>query len=504
MRAEFVGVAETYIVHRTSDIDEVVYFLTIQSEHAGEIRFETEDGIVLSPLSEGTLNYVPDNHHGSLKAPVILKPVDNRPYKIIENDHVVILETMRNMMLQVRKFSELLLAALLVGAAGTAFAGTPCGNNLEYELSGTTLILTSPDPTIPATIYSQAFQNRTDFTEVIIPDNVTNIYSHAFNNCTGLTEVVLPPSLTEIGNYAFNGCSNLHWVYCRPQTPPTLDPSGDIFVGCADDLVFCIAKLSYRSAEGWRQYDSIKFQFCHLDEYDEGLVTDDKIEQFREGGRANIDIFRTLRKAGCFNTLTFPFNVPDIASSPLGGDNVEVYTFSSATVESGTLVLEIEKVTNNSMTAGVPYLIQWNNTGEVLNHMTFTGITWDSDQTADDAGTGEVTFHGFYGRTHITDAADGEQHLNLFLQGGNQLYWPIEDDATSMLGFRAWFQITPSGLSSAPVYHGMPALLRIKSTATDICHVQQDDVRCTKVLRNGQIIIIRNGMTYTINGQIVK
>jgi len=37
------------------------------------------------------IGYVADAHHGSLKAPVILRPGDNRPYKIIEDNHVVII-----------------------------------------------------------------------------------------------------------------------------------------------------------------------------------------------------------------------------------------------------------------------------------------------------------------------------------------------------------------------------------------------------------------------------
>ena len=42
-------------------------------------------------MSEMPISYVADAHHGSLKVPVILKPGDNCPYKIIENDHVVII-----------------------------------------------------------------------------------------------------------------------------------------------------------------------------------------------------------------------------------------------------------------------------------------------------------------------------------------------------------------------------------------------------------------------------
>jgi hypothetical protein len=91
-----------------------LYFLTIQSDATGgTLRFETEDGTVLTPINSAerlpdgtgraasaergtvvTINYVPDAHYGTLQAPVILisaEADDNRTYKIIEDDHVVII-----------------------------------------------------------------------------------------------------------------------------------------------------------------------------------------------------------------------------------------------------------------------------------------------------------------------------------------------------------------------------------------------------------------------------
>ena len=67
-----------------------LYFLTIQSDKVGELRFETEDGTPLaSPMP---IRYEADAHHGSLQTPVILKPGENTlPYKILEDDHVVII-----------------------------------------------------------------------------------------------------------------------------------------------------------------------------------------------------------------------------------------------------------------------------------------------------------------------------------------------------------------------------------------------------------------------------
>ena len=393
------------------------------------------------------------------------------------------------------------LAALLIGAAGTAFAGTSCGTNMEYEIVGTELRLTSPDPTSPATINSQAFINRTDFTEISMPDNVTVINTKAFEGCTALTSVVIPPSVTEIGVEAFKGCTNLHSVLCRPQTPPALLGT-DGFTNCHESLQICVSALGlYKAATNWSNYTD-KLCLCYLDENDERETVAAKLKSFRDAAKNDIDIFRTLRKAGCFNTLTLPFNVPEIAVSPLSG--AEVYTFTSATVEDGTLQLDITPVLSNSLTAGTPYLIQWDNTGEVLTLMHFTDITWDEDNNASHAGTGDVSYAGFYGKTHIND---NESHSNLFLAGGNELYWPSDgdDEDAKMLGFRAYFQISsdqsPITNHQSPLYRGMPAALRIKSTPTGIETEHVDNVHCAKILHDGQIIIIRNGEKYSINGQ---
>ena len=79
---------------------EMLYFLTIQSDQVGDLRFEMNGQELTplstegaSPLSNSPLNYIPDTHSGSLKAPVVLTTNDKLPttYKFIENDHVVII-----------------------------------------------------------------------------------------------------------------------------------------------------------------------------------------------------------------------------------------------------------------------------------------------------------------------------------------------------------------------------------------------------------------------------
>lgn len=404
------------------------------------------------------------------------------------------------MILQVRNFKHIFLLLLLCGAVGTAFAiDPPYGDNLEYAMDGTTLVLTSPDPTQPATIYSQAFKDCTNITDIVFPDNLTEISSYAFEGCTSLDNVVILPSVTNIGAYAFYGCTALHNVLCRPFTAPTLGT--DAFTGCNASLQICVPALSAYNYSDWSTSYGEKLRLCFLDERDDEETTAGQISAFRTQSTPAVFLFRTLRKAGCFNTLTLPFNVPNIATSPLAG--AEVYEFVGATVVDNALQLDITLLAGSSLTAGTPYLIQWPNTGEVLNAMLFMGISWDVDQMADDAGAGQVTYHGFYGKTHISDdATNGTQHLNLFLGGNNTLYWPTDGDIASakMLGFRAWFQVSTVA-SFAPVHRNMPASLRIVSTPTDIESIKPLEVSVQKELRDGQIIINRNGEQYSITGQ---
>ena len=85
-----------------SPIDSL-YFLAIQSDQLGNLRFELDGQQLIAKSQQPTANgqqpiaYVPDTHVGSPKAPVILVPVTGNPspvtapYKIIEDQHVVII-----------------------------------------------------------------------------------------------------------------------------------------------------------------------------------------------------------------------------------------------------------------------------------------------------------------------------------------------------------------------------------------------------------------------------
>ena len=71
---------------------------------------------------------------------------------------------------------------------------------------------------------------RSEITEIVIPENVTMISNQAFNSCTSLTTIVLPNGITKIEDYAFMGCTSLSKI----TLPKTLTEIGTkAFDGCS-------------------------------------------------------------------------------------------------------------------------------------------------------------------------------------------------------------------------------------------------------------------------------
>lgn len=226
---------------------------------------------------------------------------------------------------------------------------------------------------------------------------------------------------------------------------------------------------------------------------------------------------RTLYKDGYFNTICLPFDVPDIEDSPLAG--AEVYTFDGGT-ESGTtgdeqLNLSVSPLAGNRLSAGVPYLIQWANTGEVMTFLRFDGVeNWVAEGTSEapsDPSNENIKFHGLYPRKRIPGYQTGEQaHYNFFVDTENTLWWP--DDSlfpdSKMKGFRAYFYLEgggpdghDNGPSGAARYRNMPAVWHIQSTATGVEKVPSDKVSCTKFIENGVLYLLYNGTKYNVMGK---
>ena len=217
------------------------------------------------------------------------------------------------------------------------------------------------------------------------------------------------------------------------------------------------------------------------------------------GGTTDLIINRTLYKDGFFNPLCLPFslNASELAASPLAG--CKLYSLSDASYGGDKLDLTITEET--SIEAGMPYLIKWSN-GSDITSMTFTGVTVTASTgstVTKGTGNSQVRFVGTIGRSTLPA---GEENY-LFLGSGDNLYYPASDDDTSMKGFRAYFIVNSETSGDVP-RHAPARLVIAPKMPTAVDQVQGDNVQSTKVIENGQLFIIKNGVKYNAQGQMIK
>ena len=205
-----------------------------------------------------------------------------------------------------RKLLTLFLALMATTATLFAESGT-CGENVNWDLTGTVLTISGTGPmtdyesyeslpwvtnltsitsviiedgvttigdyafyycysmtsvTIPnsvTSIGSVAFYNCTRLAEITLPNNLASIGYGAFASCSALTAITLPASVTNIAEYAFVYCNNLGLIICEATTPPTLVSGA--FYGINDDIPVLVpdeAVSAYKAADGWSDFTNIK------------------------------------------------------------------------------------------------------------------------------------------------------------------------------------------------------------------------------------------------------
>lgn len=192
-------------------------------------------------------------------------------------------------------------------------------------------------------------------------------------------------------------------------------------------------------------------------------------------------------------TLVLPFDATAEQLTEVFGTGYEVAVLKDSRWKSETdMYLNFVKQAN--IEAGVPCLIKpVQSTG---SEITFHDVTIDN--ATHDIETELVNMLGLYNQTTITLDDD-----NYYLGNGNLLYEYNSTYASAYAttnGFRAYFHFNftpPAGCA--------PRVMFYEDTATGIEDAADEaNPAVQKVLRDGQLIIIRDGKEYNAQGQLVR
>ena len=150
------------------------------------------------------------------------------------------------------------------------------GCNAIIETATNTLILGCKNTVIPVTVmiledgaFSCMLNDWDGFTELSIPEGVTEIGSGVFANCACLSKISMPSTLTKIGTDVFWACYELKEIICCSATPPVIekgiawdDEGNEYEIINAFEMVPEDARLivpvgaaeAYAKAEGWERF----------------------------------------------------------------------------------------------------------------------------------------------------------------------------------------------------------------------------------------------------------
>ena len=203
------------------------------------------------------------------------------------------------------------------------------------------------------------------------------------------------------------------------------------------------------------------------------------------GKTVNVKIARSFKANDGYYTLCVPFNMPaSVIGTVYEIDGIEEYTAG----QDGGLSINLDPVTN--LLAGVPYLVE---PKENMNELVVEGVIIANDKPSEDYswnnGMVKLCFQGCYSADGKTDGA-----TEYYIGNGGYLYNNVVDKR-GLCGF-----LTITDNDDNPVNIRARVVTR-EEVETGLDNNQLPNTNIQKVLENGQLIIIRDGVKYNVQGQ---
>ena len=307
--------------------------------------------------------------------------------------------------------------------------------------NGTTYSVTS--------IGDYTFDNCFSLTSVTIPNSVTNIGMSAFYGCSALTSITIPNFVTSIGNNAFSGCSALTSI----TIPNSVTSIGNYA------FISCESLTSMMVESGNTVYDT------------------------RENCNAIIETASKTLIAGCQST-TIPNSVTSIGGSAFYGCS----SLTSLTIPNSVTSIGSSAFSDCSSLTSITIPNSVTTVGDYAFYKcsSLTSITIPNSITS----IGWRAFLACSSLTQITCLAQTPPTCgdDCFYGVPRTIPLYVPDEAVEDYKAAAvWQEFNIVAESDAPT-----AIENARSTDT---HGVQ------KILRDGQVLILRNGETYDMMGQ---
>ena len=313
----------------------------------------------------------------------------------------------------------------------------------KIEINGEEMI----DWSIPASvtqIEDYTFCNCPSITSVTLPKTITTIGKSAFEKCP-LATITIPNNVTTIGSSAFNSCDKLSSVILGESVDSI---GGNAFYGCRKLYdIYCYApEPPYAVASGWNP----SFENTNVNLY----VPCDNLKAFQMD-----PVFGLFKYIHCIDSEDVSTDGVIIAP---GNTDVTITWPTEDNADTYAIVIEKD--------GEVVCTLTFNADGQLLNIAFAPGR--DGNHPAQYA---EQTTNGY--RFTIIGLEEGSNYT---------------------------YTITIKDASNKTINTHSGGFTTKSITAVENTHSQSPTTTCQKVMRNGQLIILRDGVEYNAQGQIVK
>ena len=299
-------------------------------------------------------------------------------------------------------------------------------------------------PKTITTIGKSAFENCTSITSMDIPNKVTRIGNNAFEKCP-LATITIPNNVTTIGSYAFNSCDKLSSVILGESVDSI---GGNAFYGCRKLYdIYCYApEPPYAVASGWNP----SFENTNVNLY----VPCDNLKAFQMD-----PVFGLFKYIHCIDSEDVSTDGVIIAP---GNTDVTITWPTEDNADTYAIVIEKD--------GEVVCTLTFNADGQLLNIAFAPGR--DGNHPAQYA---EQTTNGY--RFTVIGLEEGSNYT---------------------------YTITIKDASNKTINTHSGAFTTQSTTNLENIDTRHPITDNRKIIRNGQLIIIRDGVEYNAQGQIVK